>query len=101
MSFAITAITGLPAIPEATAPSFASQAAPAGSFAAELANAVGRVEKSLQQSDAITKTMLQGESVDLHQVALRAQEAQLQFEMFLQVRNKLIQGYQEMMRMQV
>ena len=45
--------------------------------------------------------MLSGEGGELHQVALATQQAELAFELFLQVRNKVVQAYQEVMRMQV
>lgn len=74
---------------------------PAASFAEELAGAVGRVEESAKTSDALRDRLLRGENVELHTVAIQAQDAQISFELLLQVRNKLIQGYQEIMRMQI
>lgn len=73
----------------------------AGSFAGELRDAISRVDHRISESGAITEQILRGEDVELHTVALRAQEAQMSFDLFLQVRNRLIQGYQEIMRMQV
>ncbi len=55
------------------------------------------------QSDA-SKTVqkfVTGESEELHSVALGVQRAELEFELFLQVRNKVVQAYQEIMRMQM
>jgi len=37
----------------------------------------------------------------LHQVAIKTQQAELSFDLFMQVRNKVISAYQEVMRMQV
>ncbi|MCL4851471.1 MAG: flagellar hook-basal body complex protein FliE, partial [Bryobacteraceae bacterium] len=42
-----------------------------------------------------------GEAEEVHQAVLATQQAELAFEMFLQVRNKVVQAYQEVMRMQV
>lgn len=72
-----------------------------GSFAAELAGAVARVEQDARASGALRNQLLRGEDVELHTVAIHAQQAQASFELLLQVRNKLIQGYQEIMRMQI
>ncbi|MSV34242.1 MAG: flagellar hook-basal body complex protein FliE [Bryobacterales bacterium] len=44
---------------------------------------------------------LNGEGEEIHKVALAAQQADLSFQMFLQVRNKVISAYQEIMRMQI
>jgi flagellar hook-basal body complex protein FliE len=75
--------------------------AESGSFAAELRDAIGRVDQRIAESGTLTERLLRGEDVELHTVALRAQEAQMSFDLFLQIRNRLIQGYQEIMRMQV
>lgn len=71
------------------------------SFAGELRQAVERVEQSFNESNTLTDKLLRGENVEVHTVALRAQEAQMTFDLFLQARNRLIQGYQEIMRLQV
>jgi flagellar hook-basal body complex protein FliE len=39
--------------------------------------------------------------VELHSTVLAAQKAELSFEMFLQMRNKVVQAYQEIMRSQI
>jgi flagellar hook-basal body complex protein FliE len=75
--------------------------APAASFAGELAGAMAQVESSAKASDDLREKLLRGENVELHTVAIQAQHAQASFELLLQVRNKLIQGYQEIMRMQI
>lgn len=75
--------------------------APAASFASEFAGAVAQVESSAKASGDLRQKLLRGENVELHTVAIQAQEAQVSFELLLQVRNKLIQGYQEIMRMQI
>ncbi|MCW5966118.1 MAG: flagellar hook-basal body complex protein FliE [Bryobacterales bacterium] len=75
--------------------------AAAGSFATELNSAIRRVDRTMAESNGLSERLLRGENVELHTVALRAQEASLQFDLLLQVRNRLIQGYQEIMRLQV
>ena len=42
-----------------------------------------------------------GQPVDIHEVMLNTEQASLGFSMALQVRNKLIDAYQEVMRMSV
>jgi flagellar hook-basal body complex protein FliE len=59
---------------------------------------VQALQSGAQQSAA---RLLAGEGVDLHQVALDQQRAAISFDLFLAVRNKVVQAYQEVMRMQV
>ena len=42
-----------------------------------------------------------GESQDLHNTVIAMQKADLSFQMMMQVRNKIVQAYQEIIRMQV
>jgi flagellar hook-basal body complex protein FliE len=42
-----------------------------------------------------------GESQDLHTTVIAMQKADLSFQMMMQVRNKIVQAYQEIMRMQI
>lgn len=70
-------------------------------FGALLQAAYHRVEQSGTDATRMVDQFLSGETQDLHSVALAGQRASLQFEMLLQVRNKLVQAYQEVMRMQL
>jgi flagellar hook-basal body complex protein FliE len=45
--------------------------------------------------------LLSGENVSLHQAMISMQEAGLSFQLMVEVRNKLLESYQELMRMQV
>jgi flagellar hook-basal body complex protein FliE len=70
-------------------------------FQTALSDAIGRVETFQQNSqDAIGKFM-SGEDEEVHKVALATQQAELSFDLFLQVRNKVVAAYQEVMRMQM
>lgn len=62
---------------------------------------VGTVEKLGEAAQQSTERFLNGEGEELHQVALAAQKAELSFDLFLQSRNKIVQAYQEVMRMQL
>ena len=84
----------------------AGQAAPAvggqpGAFAEVLADAIGRVEDYRVQADKAVGRFLTGEDEELHKVAVATQQAELSFDLFLQVKNKVVQAYQEVMRMQL
>jgi len=73
----------------------------AGAFQSVLEGIIGHVEQSQTQAQQATQNFLTGGNEELHSVALAAQRASLEFELFLQVRNKVTSAYQEIMRMQV
>jgi flagellar hook-basal body complex protein FliE len=68
-------------------------------FGAEMARALQEVKATQSEARSQMQAFLNGEQSDLHQVALAAQKAELQFETMLEFRNKFLQAYQEMMRM--
>ncbi len=73
----------------------------AGTFRDVLSDAISNVERFAREAQASTERFLSGEGEEVHQVVLAAQKAELSFELFLQVRNKVVQAYQEVMRMQL
>src|ERR1700730_8633187 len=87
----------------AAIPGIQSPAAQKGSggFQSVLADAVARVEQFQQNSAANIDKFLSGEGEEVHKVALATQQAEIAFDLFLQVRNKVISAYQEVMRMQM
>lgn len=72
-----------------------------GDFKSVLQSAVQQVESSRNSADAAAQNFLNGENQELHSTILATQTAELQFEMFMQVRNKVVSAYEEIMRMQV
>lgn len=98
MAFSITPI--LP--PSTIAPiSPAGPSKGAGGFQSILSDAIGRVEQFQQNAGEVTDKFLSGENEEIHKVALAGQQAELAFDLFLQVRNKVVSAYQEVMRMQM
>lgn len=74
---------------------------PAGGFQSALADAIGRVEQFQSNSQNAIDKFLSGEDEEVHKVALATQQSALAFDLFLQVRNKVVSAYQEVMRMQM
>jgi flagellar hook-basal body complex protein FliE len=70
-------------------------------FQSVFADAVQKVEDFQQTANASVNSFLSGEGEELHTMAIKTQQAQLSFDLFLQVRNKVVAAYQEVMRMQV
>ena len=74
---------------------------PGGDFSSILKGAIQQVEASSNNAQQMVEQFLSGEKEDIHTVALSGQRAELQFELFQQVRNKVVQAYQEIMRTQL
>jgi flagellar hook-basal body complex protein FliE len=72
-----------------------------GAFGEILKDAISTVNELQKQSDQDIQKLMTGESQDLHNTVIAMQKADLSFQMMMQVRNKIVQAYQEIMRMQV
>ncbi len=66
-----------------------------------LTESIQKVEAYRADATVKVDRLLAGEGEELHNVALATQRAELSFELFLQARNKVVQAYREVMRMQV
>jgi flagellar hook-basal body complex protein FliE len=73
----------------------------AGSFGDFLKDAISTVNDLQKQSDQEVQKIMAGESQDLHTTVIAMQKADLSFQMMMQVRNKIVAAYQEIMRTQV
>jgi flagellar hook-basal body complex protein FliE len=99
MSLPITSIPAGAAIP-ALPPLAASQPSGTG-FSSVLADAIGRVDQFQQDAQSSIGKFLSGQDEEVHKVALATEQASMSFDLFLQVRNKVVSAYQEVMRMQM
>jgi flagellar hook-basal body complex protein FliE len=92
----IGSILGVPSIsPAGPAP------ASGGGFQSVLSDAMSRVEQFQQNSQTSIDKFLSGEDEEVHKVALATQQAELGFDLFMAVRNKVVSAYQEIMKMQM
>lgn len=71
------------------------------SFGAVLNDILREVNTSQVKADEAVKGFLSGQVQDLHQVVAATEEARLMLELAVQVRNKVIEAYQEISRMQI
>lgn len=74
---------------------------PGGAFADNLMSALDKVSDTQNRAEALSTGYEKGEVTDIAKVMLARQEAGLAFEATLQVRNRLLSAYQEIMRMGV
>ena len=70
-------------------------------FQSMFENYIGQVQRAQDVAQQSQDNFLNGGGEELHSVALATQRADLEFEMFLQVRNKVVSAYQEIMKMQI
>ncbi len=105
-------IPGLAITPPASSPlapaesgglSFPQVSAESGglSFKDVLGSAINQVEGARSDANQAAAKFLSGDGEDLHSAILSSQRADLEFQMFLQVRNKIVSAYQEVMKMQM
>jgi flagellar hook-basal body complex protein FliE len=71
------------------------------SFASVLKQSIENLNQTQIQSDVMTEKLARGENIDLHQVMITSQKASITMQATMEVRNKVVEAYQEMMRMQV
>lgn len=88
-------------LPEITRPRAPGKPEDGASFGDMLKNAISTVNELQLQSDHEIQKLMTGETQDLHTTMIAVQKADLSFQMMMQVRNKIVQAYQEIMRMQV
>ncbi|MEK6686040.1 MAG: flagellar hook-basal body complex protein FliE [Pseudomonadota bacterium] len=71
-------------------------------FSEKLKAAVDQVNNAQQTADKLSMQFVSDESnTDLHEVMISLQKANVSFQSMIQVRNKLVTAYQEIMNMQV
>lgn len=90
--------------PQATRPSHSKavvndQSVP--SFKDTLKTFMKDVNSLQNNADQSIEKMVAGEITDVHQVMMAVEEANLAFNMMMEIRGKVVEAYQELMRMQV
>ena len=97
---------GLTLIPNVDAPATGKQINKAlkdtnDSFGTMLSQAISDVNNLQTQAGNAVDTMVRGEATDLHDVMIAVEKARTSFDLLMEVRNKAIDMYRELMRMQV
>ncbi|MEI6206276.1 MAG: flagellar hook-basal body complex protein FliE [Desulfuromonadales bacterium] len=86
------------AFPELNKVGSSSMADSAGKFFSELVSKVNDIQV---QSDKAIQGLASGENKNLHEVMISMEKASISFQFMSSVRNKALEAYQEVMRMQV
>lgn len=83
-----------PRMPVASAPA-------GGDFMRQVAQGLQQVNETLLASQSDLQRVALGETANLHQVLVRLEESRISLQLMLQVRNRALEAYQDVMRMQV
>ena len=84
-----------------TVPNPASTQEAPKSFADTLKDAVNNVNQAQQESDFKMQEIATGKNHNIPEVMIAAEKADISLKLMVQVRNKIIEAYQEIMKMQV
>ncbi|GIW08389.1 MAG: hypothetical protein KatS3mg060_3194 [Dehalococcoidia bacterium] len=70
-------------------------------FGRMLTDAIGTLAELQATADAKAQALAAGQDVDLHDVMIAQEQSSLAFQFGLQVRNKIVEAYQDVMRMAI
>ena len=96
MSNTISSVRILPAEIEPLKP----RASGGSEFMGSLRSAIDDLENVHAQAEQKVSDLLEGNGVDVHSAMIAVEKAELSFQLMMQVRNKIVQAYQEISRMQ-
>jgi flagellar hook-basal body complex protein FliE len=88
------------AFPASQAPISPGRPAKESGFASNLASAIEQVEQLHTDAQAGATEMMQSGGQDLHNVMIAVEKADISFQLMMQVRNKIVNAYQEISRLQ-
>jgi flagellar hook-basal body complex protein FliE len=97
---AIGAVSASLAAPQAQATSLANAATPMD-FGQMLGEGIGKLDTSLKTADTQLRAMAAGKDVAVQDVMISMEEARMGLMFMVEVRNKAVEAYQELMRMQL
>jgi flagellar hook-basal body complex protein FliE len=79
----------------------AARARPTQSFSQMLLDGVNKIDKEAKSADAMVTAFALDDSIPPHEVMFAVEQAHHAFEVVMQVRSRMVEGYQELMRMQL
>lgn len=101
MNEAIAAIAAIAPVPPSSVEASGVAASPAAAeqgFGSWVARGLEQVNGELRTNEADLRSLAAGDVDNLHQVMIRLEESRLSFMLMMQVRNRLLESYQEVMR---
>ncbi len=101
MSGAVPPLAGVTAAPLALQLGPVATPPPPQGFGALLLSGLHGLNAKLDQADALVRRFAVDDSVPVHQVTMALEEARLSVELVMQVRARLVEGYRDLMNMQL
>lgn len=98
---AIAALAPHDEVPGSVAPQAAIASHGGVSFGQLVSEGLQGVNRQLMVSQTDLQQLALGEARNLHEVMIRLEESRISFQLAMQVRSRLLEAYQEVMRMQV
>lgn len=78
-----------------------SGVAPTEGFAKVFEQGLTKVDAELRTAEGALSDLATGKPVELHEVMIRMEQARIGVQTFIQIRNKVLESYQDLMRMQM
>ena len=75
--------------------------APASGFMNTLQQAISKANDIQLEAGQATEALMTGQTQNIHQTMVALQEADVSFQLMMQIRNKLVSAYEEIQRMQI
>src|SRR5262245_60594770 len=102
MSWSLESIAPLQAVAADAATGAAAAPAPvSGGFARLMESQLSSVNTDVKAAESALGDLAAGRPVELHEVMISLERARISVQTFVQVRNKLVESYQDLMRMQM
>jgi flagellar hook-basal body complex protein FliE len=86
---------------ENAAASHATGGAPSSGFMSTLQQAISKANDIQLEAGQATEALMTGQTQNIHQTMVALQEADVSFQLMMQIRNKLVSAYEEISRMQI
>lgn len=96
-------IAPIPDVAQIGSPGSAGTAGTSGAsgFLDSLKSAIGKVNDTQMEAGRAVDALMTGETQDLHRTMVALQQADVSFQLMMQIRNKLVAAYEEIQRMQM
>ncbi len=79
----------------------ASKNGAGGEFKKVLEQAINKVDSTVKNAEKLGEDFATGKTSDIHSVIIAAEKADIMLQLTTEVRNKIVESYREIMRMQI